>query len=264
MNQSLDDILFEDRNKEYGSYHLRNRYFRRLILSFLISIASMLMLVLGYFWYLNTDNNETVYLFPSSYPNLKSTQGSIMDPKDLAAYLKNPESPKLPEAIQPKIKSSDILHNFKVTDKASPDTIRQPVEEEPQNAGGTGMGMESDSTVFGGYLLGEGEGGGIGNSLDKFPEFPGGPDGVRRYIEMSVIYPIQAIKQKINGVVIISFDVNKQGNIDNIQVERGVNPMLDKEAIKAVKDMPRWKPGIRHGKPVIVKFVIPVRFMPIS
>jgi periplasmic protein TonB len=263
MNQSLDEILFENRNKEYGSYQLRKRYFRRLILSFLISISGMLMLVLGYFWYLNSDSNETVYVFPSFYPNLKSTQGSIMDPKDLAAYLKNTQSTKVPETDQQKLKSAETLHNFKVVEQAS-DTIKQPVAEEPLNEGSTGLGMESDSTIFGGYLLGEGEGGGTGNSLDKFPEFPGGPDGVRRYIEMNVIYPLQAIKQKINGVVIISFDVNKQGDIDNIQVERGVNPMLDKEAIKAVKNMPRWKPGIRHGKPVIVKFVIPVRFMPIS
>jgi TonB family protein len=79
-----------------------------------------------------------------------------------------------------------------------------------------------------------------------------------------VTYPLQAIKQKLNGVVIVSFDVNRQGTVDNIKVERGVHPMLDKEAIKAVESMPLWKPGVRHGKPVIVKFVIPVRFMPVS
>ena len=100
--------------------------------------------------------------------------------------------------------------------------------------------------------------------MDKFPEFPGGTDAVRRYIELTVTYPLQAIKQKLNGVVIVSFDVNRQGTVDNIKVERGVHPMLDKEAIKAVESMPRWKPGVRHGKPVIVKFVIPVRFMPVS
>ena len=74
----------------------------------------------------------------------------------------------------------------------------------------------------------------------------------------------QANKQKINGVVLLSFDVNRQGEIDNIQVERSVNPMLDQEAVKAIKNMPRWKPGLRHGRPVIVKFVIPVRFMPVG
>jgi protein TonB len=79
-----------------------------------------------------------------------------------------------------------------------------------------------------------------------------------------VKYPPQAIKQKIHGVVLISFDVNKQGEVDNIKVERSINPMIDAEAIKAIQAMPRWKPGMRHGKPVIVKFVIPVNFMPLS
>jgi periplasmic protein TonB len=263
MHQSLDDILFEERNKEYGVYRLRKRYFIRLALSFLISVAAVTFLVLGYFWYLNSGGDETVYMFPSLYPSLKSTQGSLLDKDDLASYLKSTETPRNTDVDQ-KTPASDLHHNFKIADEATPDTIRQPEEEKTPSPGSSGLGMSSDSAVFGGYLLGEGDGGGMGNSLDKFPEFPGGPEGVRRYIELTVNYPLQAIKQKINGVVILSFDVNKLGEIDNIRVERGVNPMLDQEAIKAVKNMPRWKPGIRHGKPVIVKFVIPVRFMPIS
>jgi protein TonB len=264
MNQSIDDILFENRNKEYGSYRLRKWYFRRLLISLMISVTCMTVLVVFYSWYLNSDGDETVYLYPSSYPNLKSAQGSLMNPEDLRAYLKSPETPKETETNNQTIRSKDVLHNFRVVEKATPDTLKPPVEDEELSAGGTGLGIESDSSIFGGYLLGEGEGGGIGSSLDKFPEFPGGTDAVRRYIELNVVYPLKAIKQKINGVVILSFDVNKQGEVDNIQVERGVNPMLDSEAIKAVSNMPRWKPGIRHGRPVVVKFVIPVRFMPIS
>ena len=104
----------------------------------------------------------------------------------------------------------------------------------------------------------------MGGGLDKFPEFPGGTEAVRKYIELTVKYPIQAQKQKIHGKVIISFDVNKLGEVDNIKVENSINPILDAEAVKAVQSMPRWKPGMRHGKPVIVKFVIPVNFMPLS
>jgi len=264
MFPSIDDIVFENRNKEYGSYNLRKRYYKRIFISFLISVSFMLILSLGYFWYLNSDSDEKVYLYPSAYPNLKSTQGSLLKPEELSAYIKSQETTSRTEEDQPNPEKTGKLHNFTVVEKAEADTLIQPEQDDPETAEGTGMGMESDSAIFGGYLLGEGEGGGIGNSLDKFPEFPGGPDGVRRYIELTVIYPVQAIKKKINGVVIISFNINKQGEVDNIQVERGVNPMLDTEAIKAVRNMPRWKPGMRHGKPVVVKFVIPVRFMPIS
>jgi protein TonB len=264
MQQSLDDILFEKRNKEYGSYRLRKKYVERLAISFSIAIAGVFLFFLGYFYFLNTGGDSTVYLYSSSNPSLKSTPGSLMDPADLAALTSQQDKPE-EKVVKEVTKPKDILHNFKVSDKPDADTFKPKEEpEETQSMQNSGNAAITDSTIFGGYLLGNGEEGGGGSGLDKFPEFPGGTDAVRRYIELTVIYPLQAIKQKLNGVVIVSFDVNRQGTVDNIKVERGVHPMLDKEAIKAVESMPRWKPGVRHGKPVIVKFVIPVRFMPVS
>jgi periplasmic protein TonB len=263
MQQLLDDILFEKRNKEYGSYRLRKKYFERLAISFIISITSVLLFILGYFFFLNTGGDSTVYLYSSSNPSMKSTQGSLMDPADLAALMSQKENPDK-KTDMPVTKPKDVLHDFKVTDQPIQDTFKPKEQEEPREVENSGSAAMNDSTIFGGYLLGNEEEGGSGSGLDKFPEFPGGTDAVRRYIELTVIYPLQAIKQKLNGVVIVSFDVNRQGTVDNIKVERGVHPMLDKEAIKAVESMPRWKPGVRHGKPVIVKFVIPVRFMPVS
>jgi len=263
MPKTLDDIVFENRNKEYGSYWLRKRYARRLSISFAITLGLCALLVLWYFWYMNSDGSNEVYLLPSSYPALKSTQGSLMDPKELAAYLKR-SSPVNNPAEDQSVKQADALHDFSVVDEATPDTFRQPKEEEPASAKSADLGLSTDSTIFGGYLAGDGAGTGIGSNLDRFPEFPGGLDKVRRFIELTVNYPVQAVKQKINGVVLISFDVNKTGLVDNIKVEKGIHPMLDDEAVKAVMKMPPWKPGVRHGRPVIVKFVIPVRFMPVS
>lgn len=264
MKQTLDDILFEDRNREYGSYRLRKRYVSRLLISFLISVTTISLLVLGYFWYLNTGGDSSVYLMPSTYSGIKSVPGSLIDPEDLDNYLKSQLVPEPPVPDAPVNKPADVLHSFTVKENARPDTFIPLPEEEAETSDGQDMGEQADSAVFGGYLLGNGEGSGMGSGLDKFPEFPGGPDGVRRYIELTVKYPALAIKKKINGVVIVSFHVNKTGIVDNIQVERGVNPMLDQEAMKAVSTMPKWKPGMRHGKPVIVKFIIPVRFMPVS
>jgi protein TonB len=264
MQELLDDILFEKRNKEYGSYKLRKGYFNRLAISFVIALCCVLLFILSYFYFLNTGGDSSVYLYSSSNPGMKSTQGSLMDPSDLAALMAQQEK-TVEKTEDPVKKPRDVLHDFVVSDKPNPDTFIQKEEsEEPVSEESGGLSATNDSSVFGGYLLGVGEEGGGGSGLDKFPEFPGGTDAVRRYIELTVTYPLQAIKQKLNGVVILSFDVNRQGTVDNIKVERGVHPMLDKEAIKAVENMPRWKPGMRHGKPVIVKFVIPVRFMPVS
>ncbi len=197
---------------------------------------------------------------------MKSTQGSLMDPADLAAS--DVTAGKAPEekVDQPVKNPVDVLHDFVVTEKPTPDTFIQKGRTETTRSSRIRRMFQLPMTVrFSEDTCWDREmKEADGSGLDKFPEFPGGTDAVRRYIELTVNYPLQAIKQKINGVVIVSFDVNRQGAVDNIKVERGVHPMLDKEAIKAVKNMPRWKPGVRHGKPVIVKFVIPVRFMPVS
>lgn len=262
---TIDDILFENRNKEYGSYWLRKRYYIRLASGFIISLSLVLLLTFGYFWYLNSAGDETVYLYPSAGPNLKSTQGSLMNEEQLKAYLDAASSSSDQKKDMEQLHKLDPLLNFQVAENPTSDSFKPLTEEiQPEPDFGTGLGTTDDSTVFGGFLLGNGEGGGSGSDLDRFPVFPGGLEAVRRYIELNVKYPTQAIKQKIYGVVLISFDVNKLGAVDNIKVERSVNPMIDAEAIRAIQSMPRWKPGMRHGRPVIVKFVIPINFMPLS
>ena len=132
MQQSLDDILFEKRNKEYGSYRLRKKYFERLGISFIIAITSVLLFILGYFLFLNTGGDSTVYLYTSSNPSMKSTQGSLMNRADLDALMAPQKSPE-EKADQPVNKPRDVLHDFKVSDKPSPDTFIQKEEkEEPE------------------------------------------------------------------------------------------------------------------------------------
>lgn len=263
QRQTLDDIVFENRNKEYGSYWLRRRFLGRLVISLAISLLFLTGLSLGYFLYLNTDFDDAVYPYPAGNPYLKSTEGSLLSSEELGSLMaENRDMPQEPrEEIHPQ---TDVLRNFTVTDQPVKDTFRhsdnqeKPVEPADMNAG-----FEND-TIFGGFLLGDGLQSGQGSELDRLPEFPGGMDAVRRFIELEVKYPAQAVKQKIHGVVIISFEIGKTGEVNNIKVEKGLNPMLDNEAARAITEMPRWKPGLRHGKPVIVRYMIPVRFMPLS
>lgn len=220
---------------------------------------------LGYFWFLNSAGDVSVYLFSASGPYLKNTQGSLLDPDELHALLDSPSPTADKQADQQNNKRADALHNFVVAENARTDTFKPPDEEVDITVDeGADTVSSSDSNVFGGYLLGTGEGGTPGSNLDRFPVFPGGTEGVRRYLELNVKYPVQAIKQKINGVVLVSFRVNKIGEVDNIRVERSINPLIDAEAIKAIQGMPRWKPGMRHGRPINVIFVIPVNFVPVG
>ncbi len=96
--------------------------------------------------------------------------------------------------------------------------------------------------------------------VEQMPEFPGGEIALRKYIAEHVEYPTIARENDIQGKVYIQFEVTKNGNIGQVKVARGVDPLLDKEAIRVVKSLPKWKPGMQRGKPVNVWYTVPINF----
>lgn len=93
------------------------------------------------------------------------------------------------------------------------------------------------------------------------PEFPGGMEALRKYLAQNVKYPVIAQENGIQGRVICQFTVNKDGSIVDIDVVRsGGDASLDKEAVRVIKSMPKWKPGKQAGKAVRVKYTLPVLF----
>lgn len=98
------------------------------------------------------------------------------------------------------------------------------------------------------------------NEVSPKPQFPGGDTAFKKYLAQNVKYPQEALKKKIQGSVRIGFTVNPDGSIVNVKVERSVNTLLDNEALRVVKSMPKWKPGYYNGKTVPVKKSIPVNF----
>ncbi len=95
---------------------------------------------------------------------------------------------------------------------------------------------------------------------ENMPEFPGGDVELFRWISKNIKYPVIAQENGIMGKVYLNFVVNKHGDIENVTISRGVDPSLDKEAIRVVKKMPRWKPGLQRNKPVNVSFFLPINF----
>ena len=98
------------------------------------------------------------------------------------------------------------------------------------------------------------------DELDRKPEFPGGFDVCIKYLAVNVKYPKEAAKRKIQGRVIVDFVVNKDGSITDVNVVKPVHYLLDEEAVRVVKTMPKWNPGILDGKPVRVKYSLPITF----
>ena len=97
--------------------------------------------------------------------------------------------------------------------------------------------------------------------VESMPEFPGGQQALFKYLEEEKKYPLIAKENGIQGRVICQFVVNKDGSIvDVVAIRSSGEPSLDKEAIRVIKAMPKWKPGIQRGKPVRVKYTVPVNF----
>ena len=92
------------------------------------------------------------------------------------------------------------------------------------------------------------------------PEFPGGVKALRQYLAATVKYPKIAQEKGIQGKVYVTFVVNKDGSVLNTKIARGVDPLLDAEALRVVSSLPKWNPGKQKGQAVAVQYTVPINF----
>ncbi len=97
--------------------------------------------------------------------------------------------------------------------------------------------------------------------VEDMPEFPGGELALRKYIANAIKYPVIAQENGIQGKVYVTFVVGKDGKVSNAAIARGVDPSLDKEALRVVNQLPKWKPGKQRGKAVNVSYTVPINFV---
>lgn len=102
--------------------------------------------------------------------------------------------------------------------------------------------------------------GSVSDFVEEPPQFPGGPSALFEYISKNIKYPIVAEENGVQGRVLVTIIVEKDGSITDVKVEKSVDPYLDKEAQRLVKSMPHWIPGKQNGEPVRVKYTVPVTF----
>ena len=154
-----------------------------------------------------------------------------------------PEPEEVPDVIEEiKIVEDDVKTeevNFSTEDTKEAVEIKQVVIEEEEEE-------EEIEEVF---LV-----------VEEQPEFPGGMAKLMKYFSDNVRYPVVAAENGIQGRVICQFTVWRDGSIRDIVVVRGVDKSLDKEAVRLIENMPKWKPGKQRGKEVSCKFTVPVSF----
>ena len=99
---------------------------------------------------------------------------------------------------------------------------------------------------------------------EKLPEFIGGKEALMSWIKENITYPIQADVKSIEGKVVVTFDVNRDGSIGNVKVKESADPILDKEVVSKIESMPRWIPAFQNGRTVKVKYTLPISFVEAS
>ena len=96
--------------------------------------------------------------------------------------------------------------------------------------------------------------------IEQVPQFPGGSEALKTFIRNNLKYPVDAINRKVQGTVIISFVVEKDGSVKRIIITKNVDPVLDFEAVRIIASMPQWQPGRSKGKSITTMIVLPIIF----
>lgn len=251
-----EDIVFEHRNKAYGAYYIRSIYTRHVALA--VTIASLIVsLILAFpriaeFFYSKTEVEDV------GLKQVKYTDLAPPPPID-----KNtPPPPKLD--IPPPVKSIVKFLPPKVTDKQIEEEKMPTIEEIKESDVGAETVESTGEIIFEEpveeVLKEESDEDVIFTVVEQQAEFDGGFEAMAKFIGKNMKYPAQARRMGVEGSVFVSFVVDKEGNISDPQVIKGISADCDKEAIRVVKAMPPWKPGKQNGKPVKSRFVLPIKF----
>ena len=115
-----------------------------------------------------------------------------------------------------------------------------------QNVSGQNQQLPADAKVF--------------DVVEEQPSFPGGQGALMSWVSENINYPVEAAKNGIQGRVIVQFVITATGSIANVNVTRGLEPSLDKEAVRVISSMPKWTPGRQNGTAVNVRYTLPVTF----
>ncbi|MFY8020641.1 MAG: energy transducer TonB [Bacteroidia bacterium] len=262
---NLDEIVFEKRNKAYGAYAIRKSYPDNLKRSIYFTLVPMFLLFLVTVYFQSKKKIEP--LAPGTHPNGKTISEREKVLKEEEVKFSNFEivMPNLPKENFVVVADKKVIKPIQVN----------KVDIKPISSAGFGgvASLLTSGTGIGNPGSGTSGSSGIGNMempiitkpefhtfTEIMPEFPGGIDAMQNYIQKNLSYPKWAIENGVKGKVILSFVVMPDGSIDFTEIERGIGFGCDEEALRVLREMPKWSPGIQNGKKVAVKLILPIRF----
>ena len=252
IQDSWVELVFEGKNHAYGAYQLRKETGKRNLYAILTMF--IIAAIIG-----------AVVFVKGVVENAMKTDVGIEADIELAQLIEKVEVEKVKSSVKftaPEIKKDEEVKpeeelksqedlsktntaigafDVKGNDEAAGEVLKaKEVIAQPEPP------KEEEAKVF--------------DVVEQMPSFPGGPSALFEYLSKNIKYPVVAEENGIQGRVIVTFVVEKDGSITDVRVVKSVDPSLDKEAQRVVKSMPRWIPGKQNGSAVRVKYTVPVTF----
>ncbi|TRZ76129.1 MAG: energy transducer TonB [Bacteroidetes bacterium] len=250
--ESLEEMVFRNKNKLYGAYSLRRKYNKYLTLSLVMAFFLMLF-GLAYPVIASFMNRHT-----GMNINENTTIGVTLPPPVADTPPVPPPPPPPPDPIVnnrfvvPKIVSDSIDSEFGKQAVLADNKLAPPPGIEPD---ATPVDNKSESTIATGVKPPP------ETSVQEMPSFPGGDEALFAFLRKNLKYPQEARELEMTGIVYVSFVVEKDGSITEVTLVRGVGNICDEEAMRVIKSMPDWTPGKQNNIPVRVRYNLPIKFI---
>jgi protein TonB len=258
------DLLFENRNKQYGAYPLR-KYYRKRLLTAMAIISGLVIIFASLLILFRNHINSTI--------QLPQIPGIVLTPVDLRPpVVQKPLASRPPAAVKhvaaavvtaplivkdlPVVKPIATVEELKtavigIKSETGPPATGDPGERQGNN-GAAGTAAKDSAEAGNGKIL---------DRAEIMPEFPGGPAALMRYLQRNLRMPDTESTQETRVRVIVKFVVSPDGKVTGINVVQSGGDPFDHEVQRVISRMPAWKPGIQNGRKVAVYYMLPVSFI---
>ena len=270
IDNQWSDLMFENRNKEYGAYVLRRQTGRRNV-SAIIAVLILFACVMVYMVAKNAyDEYQKAHQVHDQVTELSALKQEKKEAKvERKEIVKQQEVEKVVEKVKSSVK-------FTAPVIKKDDEVKEEDELKTQDEI-----MDSKVAVGFANVVGNDENGEVLKAkeviatepvkpkeeenkvfdvVEQMPSYPGGNGALMQYLSKNIKYPVVAEENGIQGRVICTFVVERDGSVTDVRVAKSVDPSLDKEAVRVVSSMPKWIPGKQNGSAVRVKYTLPVTF----
>ena len=267
ISNEWTDLVFEGRNQSYGAYKLRKTTGKRNLWALIIVALAAVLLYLGLQLQRMAEANKKV-------ENTQAVELAKLNTEKKEAKVEKKEVIRQePEKVVEQVKSSVKFTApvIKKDEEVKEEDMIKLDEVEKSNKAVGAFNVQGNDEVGGEVLKAKEEIKApeppkhveeekVFDVVEQMPSFPGGNSALMKFLNENIHYPVVAQENGVQGRVVISFVVERDGHITDVQVARSVDPSLDKEAQRVVKSMPKWIPGKQNGSAVRVKYNVPVSF----